>query len=50
MRWPVGLVYLAVPIGMALMLAHLALIARRYVLRPRDEAERVRAAELGSAL
>ena len=32
MNWSTGMVYLAVPIGSALMLAHLALIARRYVL------------------
>lgn len=50
MRWPVGQVYLAIPVGMALMLLHLALIAREYLLRPKDDDARVRAAELGSAL
>ncbi len=50
LRLPVGQVYLAIPVGMALMLAHLALVARAYVFRPRDDAARLRAAELGSAL
>ena len=50
MRWPVGQVYLAIPIGMGLMLVHLVLVARDYVFRPKDDAAKVRAAELGSAL
>lgn len=29
--WPFGMVYLAIPIGAALMLVHLALVARRWV-------------------
>jgi len=32
MNWSFGMVYLAIPIGCALMLVHLLFIARRYVL------------------
>lgn len=32
LNWSTGAIYLAIPIGSALMLAHLAFIARRYVL------------------
>lgn len=32
LNWSTGAVYLAVPIGAALMLAHLAFVARRYVV------------------
>jgi TRAP-type C4-dicarboxylate transport system permease small subunit len=35
LNWRTGLVYLAVPIGAALMLAHLVFIARGYVLERR---------------
>lgn len=48
LRLPVGLVYLAIPIGCALMLVHLVLFAPHFVLRPKDKAEKVRAAEMGS--
>ncbi|NKC31527.1 TRAP transporter small permease [Falsiroseomonas selenitidurans] len=48
LRLSMGLVYLAIPVGTALMLLHLALMAPRFVLRPRDEAAQVRAAEMGS--
>ena len=33
LEWPIGAVYLAMPIGSALMLMHLALMARGYVAR-----------------
>lgn len=32
LNWPTGAIYLAIPLGSALMLAHLLLIARRYVV------------------
>lgn len=50
LRLPVGQIYWAIPAGMALMLVHLLLVARDYVWRPKDDAARVRAAELGGAL
>lgn len=50
MRLSAGAVYLAVPVGCALMLAHLALAARDAVLRPGGDDAKVRAAELGGAL
>ena len=31
LQWRMGYVYLAVPIGSALMLVHLLLVARRYI-------------------
>lgn len=33
LMWPIGAIYLAMPIGFALMLLHLALMARGYVAR-----------------
>jgi TRAP-type transport system small permease protein len=48
LRMSAGMVYLAVPVGCALMLVHLALVARRYVTRPRDQSERMAALEAGS--
>lgn len=33
LEWPIGAIYLAMPIGSALMLVHLALMARGYVVR-----------------
>jgi TRAP-type transport system small permease protein len=48
LRMPVGYVYLAIPIGMALMLVHLLLVARRYILTDRTDDERIRAMEAGS--
>jgi TRAP-type C4-dicarboxylate transport system permease small subunit len=48
LRLPVGMIYLAIPIGMGLMLLHLLLIARRLVLAERSDAERMRAMEAGS--
>lgn len=33
LEWPIGAVYLAMPIGSALMLMHLALMARGYIAR-----------------
>ena len=33
LEWPIGAVYLAMPIGSALMLMHLALMAHGYVAR-----------------
>ena len=35
LNWPTGAVYLAIPIGAALMLAHLVFVARSYVLSRR---------------
>jgi TRAP-type C4-dicarboxylate transport system permease small subunit len=48
LRLPVGYIYLAIPIGMALMLVHLLLLARRYVTAERTEAEKIKAMEAGS--
>lgn len=48
LRLPVGWIYLAIPIGMGLMLVHLLLIARGYVLTEKTESERIRAMEAGS--
>jgi TRAP-type C4-dicarboxylate transport system permease small subunit len=48
LRLPVGYVYLAIPVGMALMLVHLLLLARRYVTAERTEAEKIKAMEAGS--
>jgi TRAP-type transport system small permease protein len=33
LEWPIGAIYLAMPIGSALMLVHLALMVRGYVVR-----------------
>jgi TRAP-type C4-dicarboxylate transport system permease small subunit len=49
LRLSMGLVYLAVPIGCALALLHLLIVLPR-LLRPATEADKVHAAELGSAL
>jgi TRAP-type C4-dicarboxylate transport system permease small subunit len=48
LRLPMGLVYLAIPVGCAAMLLHLLLLAPRLVARPRGEAERLAAMEAGS--
>jgi len=48
LRLPVGWIYLAIPIGMGLMLVHLVLIARGYVVAERTDAEKVKAMEAGS--
>ncbi len=48
LRLPVGYIYLAIPIGMALMLVHLLLLARRYVTAERTEEEKIKAMEAGS--
>ena len=48
LRLPVGYIYLAIPVGMALMLIHLLLVARRYVLTDRTDDEKIRAMEAGS--
>lgn len=48
LRLPVGLIYLAIPIGLAIMLLHLLLVARRYVLTDKTEEERIKAMETGS--
>lgn len=48
LRLPVGYIYLAIPIGMGLMLLHLLLIARRYVLSDRSDEEKIKAMEAGS--
>ena len=50
LRASMGLIYLAVPIGAGLCLLHLLIMLPGFVLRPASDAERVRAAELGSAL
>ncbi len=48
LRLPVGYIYMAIPIGMALMLVHLLLLARRYVTAERTEEEKIKAMEAGS--
>ncbi len=48
LRLPQGWIYMAIPIGCMLMLAHLLMIARDFILRPKDEDQQVRAAEMGS--
>ena len=50
LRLSMGMVYLAIPVGAALMLVHLALVAPGFVRRARSEAEKVAAAELGGAV
>jgi TRAP-type C4-dicarboxylate transport system permease small subunit len=48
LRLTMGHVYLAIPVGCALMLVHLAFIARRFVMRPPEDEDRIRAAEVGA--
>jgi len=48
LRLPVGQIYLAIPIGMGLMLVHLALVLRRYVWTERTDDEKAKAMEAGS--
>lgn len=47
LRLPAGLIYLAIPIGSALMLLHLALTARWAVTHAATAEEQARAAEMG---
>jgi TRAP-type C4-dicarboxylate transport system permease small subunit len=48
LRLPVGMIYLAIPIGMGLMLVHLLLVARRNVFAEKSDQDRIRAMEAGS--
>jgi TRAP-type C4-dicarboxylate transport system permease small subunit len=48
LRLPVGYIYLAVPIGMGLMLVHLLLVARRQIFVDKSDQDRIRAMEAGS--
>jgi TRAP-type C4-dicarboxylate transport system permease small subunit len=48
LRLPMGAVYLAVPVGAALMLLHLLLVAPRLLRGPSTDAERIAAMEAGS--
>lgn len=46
LRLPLGAVYLAIPIGSVLMLAHLLLTARRSIMREATPEEQAQAAEM----
>jgi len=48
LRLPVGYIYLAIPIGMGLMLVHLLLVARRTIFLDKSDEERIRAMEAGA--
>jgi TRAP-type C4-dicarboxylate transport system permease small subunit len=50
LRLSMGIVYLAIPIGCALCLLHLLAMLPGFVRRAASDDEKVRAAELGSAL
>jgi len=50
LRLSAGMIYLAVPVGCVLMLAHLALMAPDFIRHARSDKEKVAAAELGGAL